>query len=69
MPYTLTPHIHRYMSGRVALGSYGQKSRRVVTPRLNSLARHFGNRPINQLTQHAIENWLGDMGELARNTR
>lgn len=66
---TLLPFIQRYMGGRVAVGSYGPKSRRVVTPRLRSLSDHFGRRPLSHLTRGAIERWLGDLSHLSTNSR
>lgn len=66
---TLTPLIQQYMAGRLALGSYGPKSQRVVTPRLRSLASHFGKRPLHHLNRRAIEAWLGNLDHLAVNSR
>lgn len=66
---TLTAHIQTYMASRRALGIYGPKSQRVVAPRLHNFARHYGNRPINQLSPAAIERWLDTLNHLAVNTK
>lgn len=66
---TLTPYLHQYMTGRLAVGSYGPKSMRVVTPRLRSLAANFGRRPLQQFTRGAIERWLGALDHLSINSR
>lgn len=66
---TLGPHVRAYMTGRVAVGTYGPKSRRVVEPRLRSLAVHFGQRPVGRLNRRAIEAWLGSLEHLADNSR
>jgi integrase/recombinase XerD len=66
---TIDTYITEYMAGRVATGSYGAKSKRVVEPRLRSLAAHHGNRPLTQLTRRAIESWLATLGHLAQNSR
>lgn len=66
---TLDPFIASYMKSRRALGVYNAKSQRVVTPRLTSLARHYGNRPLTHLTPAAIERWLGSLSHVAVNSR
>jgi integrase len=58
---TLTDHVDAYMRQRIALGTYGPKSRQVVWPRLRSLSHHFGRRPLHHLTADAIASWLGDL--------
>jgi integrase/recombinase XerC len=57
------------MVGRVATGTYGPKSRRVVEPRLRTLSTHYGARPITRLNRRAIEAWLGSLAHLADNSR
>lgn len=69
MHNTLTPHVNAYMRSRVALGIYGPKSVRVVTPRLMAFTRSFGRRPLDQLGPAAVERWLGELGHLATNSR
>lgn len=66
---TLDPFVAAYMRSRVQLGQYGPKSQRVVTPRLHTLSRSFGARPIDQLTHKAIETWLGSLSHLATNSK
>lgn len=66
---TLGGYVRNYMAARAAVGSYAPKSRRVVEPRLRSLARHFGHRPLHQLNQRAIERWLASLDHLAQNSR
>lgn len=67
---TLDPFIASYMKSRRALGIYNAKSQRVVTPRLTSLGRHFGNRPLHHLTPDAIELWLESLlRRCAQNSR
>lgn len=66
---TLTPHITRYMRSRRALGTYGPKSDRVVTPRLRNLANHFGRRPLHHLTPKAVEKWMESISHMATNSR
>lgn len=68
MTSTLDPFIASYMRSRRALGIYGPKSQRVVKPRLTSLGRHYGGRPLHLLTPAAIERWLGSLA-VATNSR
>lgn len=66
---TLTTPIAAFMRERKALGIYGPKSVRVVPSRLQSLSGHFGQRPLRQLTQPALVDWLESISHLSTNTR
>lgn len=65
---TLQPYIDAYMRHRLALGTYGPKSNVVVRPRLLSLARHHGRRPLTQFTERAVVAWLESLA-IKQNSR
>lgn len=69
MTTTLGPLISRYLAARHARGEYNRKSLRCVGPRLRTLSEHFGNRPLNHLTRHAVEGWLESLHGLAPASR
>lgn len=66
---TLAPHIDAYLTSRLRLGTYNRKSIDVVKPRLRTLDRHFGRRPLAHLTRRAITRWLESLDRLAVNSR
>lgn len=66
---TLGPLIEIYISRRRKQHTYEKESTRSVIPRLNSLAKSFGRRPIDQLGRRAIERWLESLDHLATNSR
>lgn len=59
----------RYLAERHSRGQYNDKSVRVIRGRLDSLATHFGARPVNHLTRQAVERWLGTLAHLAPASR
>ena len=69
--FTLTRHVLDYMASRRAAGVYGQKSQRVVAPRLHDFARSHGNRPIHHVNTQTVERWLAELDHrgVARNTK
>lgn len=69
MTTTLAPYMTRYLAARHARGEYNAVSLRKVGPRLRTLDASFGNRPLSQLTRHAIERWLESLHHLAPNSR
>lgn len=66
---TLAPHIARYITSRRKMGTYTAESVRTVRPRLDTLDRSHGNRPLAHLTRRAIERWLESLEHLATNSR
>lgn len=66
---TLAPHIDAYLAARLALGTYNPKSVSVVRPRLRTLDRSFGRRPVERLTRSAVLRWLEGLERLAVNSR
>ena len=66
---TLMPLIQRYLRERQARGQYNAKSVSAVGPRLRTLADSFGARPIEKLSQRAIERWLESQAHLSPNSR
>lgn len=66
---TLAPYVRAYTTSRRKQGTYTTESLRSVTPRLDSLARSFGHRPIEQLGRRAMERWLESLEHLSTNSR
>jgi site-specific recombinase XerD len=66
---TLGPLVRTYTTRRRKQHTYGTESLRSVVPRLNSLARSFGRRPLDQLGRRAIERWLESLDHLTTNSR
>jgi site-specific recombinase XerD len=69
MTTTLHPLADRYVFGRRKRGEVAAKTARNMECHLNSLARSFGKRPLEQFTKRAIERWLETIGEHAPQTR
>ena len=69
MTRTLTPHIHRYITGRVARGEIGKRTAAGVRSALGGLDRSHGRRPLDQLTRRAVERWMETIGHLSPSHR
>jgi integrase/recombinase XerD len=66
---TLQPLVTTYNTRRRKQGTYTAESVRTVAPRLASLARSYGRRPLDQFGRRAIERWLESLEHLATNSR
>ena len=66
---TLGPLVREFLADRRAVGVYTHDTARIVARRFVSLDRHFGRRPLNQLTDRMVESWLASIGHLAPNSR
>lgn len=69
VPHTLTPLIARYLKERVATGEIIPASAKDAAYELGHLDRSFGNRPLNQLTEPAIQQWRESIGHLSEASR
>jgi site-specific recombinase XerC len=69
LPPTLQPLVTLYIADGNRTGRWGAKSARGVSYRLSNFGVVFGQRPINQLTRHAVDRWLGNISNLAPGTR
>lgn len=66
---TLSPYITKYLRERRDRGEITSKTAECLHERLDLLNQHFGARPLNKLSEIAIERWLGSTGECRASTR
>lgn len=67
--HTLTPHIERYLTGRVQRGEITAATAADHRYHLARLGRSFGRRPLSQYGPAAIDRWLGEIRHYAPSTR
>lgn len=66
---TLTPYVHRYITGRVRRGELAELTGRAYRLKLMGLAESHGRYSVEQLGPKAIDRWLERIGHLAPATR
>jgi integrase/recombinase XerC len=66
---TLTPYVHKYVTGRRARGEITRSTAADYRWTLHGLVESYGERPLNLFGPAAIDRWLETVGHLADATR